>query len=216
MIQARVQPIRRDLDVAIASWLGPEARADMLVQEARIIFAETDAHNAAALGQDLPKETIVDGIRGAAIERVRPDGVIVRTYDVLPIAFMQIGQLLWAHSPVKSGTYQRSHRLLADGEEIAEVREGWTLPSLPQGVREFWFAPTVDYARPLERGWSKQAPDGVYQVVGAMAKTAFGKFAKISFGYRSIAGLQESKRERNARPGKPRDLRQPVIIIQPN
>ncbi|MCK1402027.1 hypothetical protein IVB45_17510 [Bradyrhizobium sp. 4] len=216
MIEAKVQPIRRELDVAIASWLGPEARADVLVENAREILSETDARNRDALGQDVPHRTIVDGLPTEALERVRADGVIVRTYDVIPILLMEIGRLLWIHSPVKSGDYRRSHRLLADGDEIAEVREGWSLPSLPAGTKEFMFAPIVPYARPIERGWSKKAPDGVYQVVGVMGKAVFGKFAKISFAYREITGLAESRTEQNARPGKPRDLRQPVIIIQPN
>jgi hypothetical protein len=216
MITAKVDPIRKDLGIALADWLGPAERADVLAQHARQIFAEVDARNAAALGRVVPHETIVDGIRNAAIERVRPDGVIVRTYDVLPIAFMEIGKLLWTHSPVKSGNYQKSHRLLADGNEIAEVTQGWQLPSLPAGVKEFLFAPIAAYARPIERGWSKKAPDGVYQVVAVMAKSAFGRFARISFGYREIIGLQESKTEQKARPGKPRDLRQPVIIINPS
>lgn len=216
MIEAKVQPIRRELDVAIASWLGPEARADVLVEHAREILDETDARNREALGQDVPHRTIVDGLPSEALERVRADGVIVRTYDVLPILLMEVGRLLWIHSPVKSGEYQRSHRLLADGEEIAEVTEGWSLPALPSGVRELVFAPTVPYARPIERGWSKKAPDGVYQVVAVMSKSVFGRFAKISFGYREILGIAESRTERKARPGKPRDMRQPVIIIQPN
>ncbi|MFT4117466.1 hypothetical protein [Bradyrhizobium sp.] len=216
MIEAKVQPIRRELDVAIASWLGPEARADVLVENARQILADTDARNREALGQDVPHETIVDGLRTEALERVRADGVIVRTYDVMPILLMEIGRLLWSHSPVKSGAYQQSHRLLADGDEIAEVRDGWTLSSLPSGVREYVFTPIAPYARRIERGWSKKAPDGVYQVIAVMAKSVFGKFAKISFGYREITGIAESKAEQKARPGKPRDLRQPVIIIQPN
>src|SRR5262245_50466974 len=121
MIDARIQPIGKELEVAIASWLGPDARAGALVEEAREIFTETDAVNAAALGQVVPFRTIVDGVLSAALERVKPDGVIVRSYDLLPIMFMQIGQLLWDHSPVKTGAYQRSHRLLADGEQIAQV-----------------------------------------------------------------------------------------------
>lgn len=215
MIDAKVQPIRQDLDVAIASWLGPEARADILAENARAILTDVDARNADALGQAVTHHTFVDGAATEAIERVRPDGVIVRTYDVMPILLMQIGALLWTHSPFRTGAYQHSHRLLADGDEIAEVTDGWSLPTLPD-AREFMFAPTVDYARPIERGWSKQAPDGVYQVVAAMAKSIFGKFATITFAYREITGLQESRRERQARPGKPRDLRQPVIIITPN
>jgi hypothetical protein len=72
--------------------------------------------------------------------------------------------------------------------EIAVVREGWSLPALPRGVNEFVFIPGATYARRLERGWSKQAPDGVYQVVGTMAKATFNRLAKISFGYRALVG----------------------------
>lgn len=216
MITVKLQPIRRDLDVAIQSWMGPQARADILAQHAREILQETDARNAAALGQDIPHQTIVDGAKTESLEGVHPDGVIVRTYDVMPIMLMQIGSMLWKHSPYRTGEYRRSHRLLADGSEIAEVREGWQLPSLPSSAREFIFVPIVRYARPLEKGWSKQAPDGVYHVVAVMAKQAFGRFAKISFDYREIVGTAESKVERRQRPGKPRDLRQPVIVIQPS
>lgn len=216
MITAKLDPIARDLRVALDDWLGPDARAQALADQARAVLAETDARNAAALGQDVAHETFVDGVKTEALDRVRADGVIVRVYDAMPLVLMQIGALLWQHSPVKSGRYQQSHRLLADGDEIARVREGWTLPALPRGVREFVFVPTVPYARRIERGWSKQAPDGVYQVIAAMAKQNFGRLAKISFGYRELVGVQESKVERAARPHAPRDLRQPAIIVQPS
>ncbi|UPJ55406.1 hypothetical protein [Bradyrhizobium sp. 192] len=216
MIQVKIQPIRRELDLAVASWLGPEARAGMLVKTASEILAQTDARNRNALEQDVPHRTVVDGTPSEALERVRADGVIVRTYDVMPILLMEIGRLLWIHSPVKTGAYQQSHRLLADGNEIAAVTDGWSLSSVPAGVGEFVFAPSVSYARPLEGGWSKQAPDGIYQVVAVMVKATFGHFAKIAFGYREIAGLTETKVEQQARPYSPRDLRQPVIIIQPS
>lgn len=215
MIEAKIQPIRRDLELAISSWLGPEARAGMLADAARDILRDTDAKNDSVAGQHVPYQTFVDGTKTETIERVHAEGVIVRTYDLMPLVLMEIGSLLWTHSPFLTGRYQKSHRLLADGDEIAKVTEGWSLPALPAGVREFVFIPTVEYARPIERGWSKKAPDGVYQVIAAMAKTSFGKFAKISFGYRELAGMQESRVERRARPGKPRDMRQPVIIIVP-
>lgn len=216
MIQGTIQPIRRELDLAIDSWLGPEARADVLVATARVILSAIDARNRNALERDVPHRTVVDGLPTEAIERVHADGLIVRTYDVMPILLMEVGRLLWIHSPVKTGAYQQSHRLLADGNEFAAVTDGWTLPSVPAEVREFVFAPTVPYARPLEGGWSKQAPDGIYQVVAVMMNATFGHFAKIAFGYREIAGLVESKVEQRARRYSPRDLRQPVIIIQPS
>src|SRR5205085_280196 len=127
MIEAKIQPIRRELDVAFQAWLGPEARAEILIDTARGILADTEARNASAAGQLVPHETFVDGVRTEAIEQVRADGVIVRTWDLMPLVLMEIGQLLWSHSPYKTGRYQKSHRLLADGDEIAKVTDGWTL-----------------------------------------------------------------------------------------
>ena len=54
-----------------------------------------------------------------------------------------------------------------------EVPEGWAVPSIPAGVRELVFVPTVHYARLIEpvdgRGaWSSQAPDGVYHAAAEL------------------------------------------------
>jgi hypothetical protein len=216
MITAKLDPIARDLRVALDEWTGPRARAEALAERAGAILAETDARNAAALGRLPDFDTFVDGLKTEQLDRVRADGVIVRVYDAMPLVLMQIGTLLWDHSPYRSGFYREHHYLLADGIEIAVVREGWSLPALPRGVNEFVFIPGATYARRLERGWSKQAPDGVYQVVGTMAKATFNRLAKISFGYRALVGAAESKVEQAARPRAPRDLRQPAIIVQPS
>lgn len=214
MIEAKAQSFS-EVDFAIESWTGPQAVSNLLAQAAREILGEVDARNMLALGHAITFRTLVDGAVSEAIERVRPDGVIDRVYDVMPLVLMQLGEMLWQHSPVKTGRYRASHRLLADGEEIAEVTAGWSLPHLPAGINEFVFVPTVPYARPIEGGWSKQAPDGVYQVVAAMGAQSFSGFARISFDYRELSGVDESSVEQDARPTSPRDLRQPVIIVQP-
>lgn len=221
MIDVKIQPIRRDLDVAFNAWLGPEARAQILADEARKAFAQSDTTNDAAVGQAVHFETFVDGARSDDLNGVRPEGVITRVYDVLPVLLGFIGRMLWEHSPVLRGNYQRSHRLLADGNEIAAVSESWTPPPVPAGTRELLFVPTVPYARRIEPTdgrpvFSQKAPDGVYHVVADLAKPIIGGFGKISFGYRDVLGMDESIKERRARPGVPRDMRQPALIIALN
>lgn len=199
----------------------PPAQSELLAEAARKIFATTDAVNEQAMGQIVPFTTFVDGRISEAFERVRRDGAIVRVYDLMPIALQEIGNMLWEFSPVKSGAYQQSHRLLADGSEVAEVAEGWAVPSIPPGVRELVFVPTVEYARLMEpddggSAWSSQAPDGVYHAVAQLMQDSFKRLGSLSFGYRELAGYEETTPERRARPNSPRDLRQPALIIVPS
>ena len=44
---------------------------------------------------------------------------------------------------------------------------------------------TVPYAWKIERGESKKAPSGVYEVVSVLAGQRFGNIGHVSFGYRS-------------------------------
>lgn len=220
MISGQLQPIRRDLDLAFNGWVGADARSRMLADAARVIFAQCDAVNAAAMGRPVDSSDFVDGRRSDDLNRVRPDGVIVRVYNVLPAALVEIGNLLWEHSPFLTGRYQRSHRLLADGAEIAVVSEGWAPPLIPQGTRELVFIPTVPYARLLEPvdgrpAISRKAPDGVYHVIAELMRPAMSSLAQISFGYRELVGVDESYAEQSVRRGHPRDLRQPALIIVP-
>jgi hypothetical protein len=225
MITTKVQPFDRNIDVAFGTALSPASRSAFLAQTARRVIDEVTARDEAALGAPVGRVITVDGRAGAPIEQVRPDGVIVALFDVMPVVLHWIAQQLWKHSPFKTGRYQHSHRLLVDGEEVASIEEtgvqglvhalsGQEIsPGFMTRGKEFVFMPIVPYARPIERGWSKQAPDGVYQAVAALARAQFGSLASISFGYRELAGLDESIRERRARPHSPRDMRQPVIIV---
>ncbi|MFX5952760.1 hypothetical protein ABTE58_18965, partial [Acinetobacter baumannii] len=69
------------------------------------------------------------------------------------------------------------------------VSAGWTLQGLSDDVTTFAFVAGTSYAPLIEPhggkpGESRQAPDGVYQVVAQMAQDMFGALAKISFAYR--------------------------------
>jgi hypothetical protein len=65
-------------------------------------------------------------------------------------------------------------------------------------AEEYTFINTVPYARKIERGSSRQAPDGVYQAVANLARRKFTKLAKITFSYRTVlGGTGGAKSERN-------------------
>ncbi|MBW7965315.1 hypothetical protein [Bradyrhizobium sp. BR 10261] len=198
MITAIIQ--RFDVEGELQALAGPDVRAQILADAARDILVQTDAENAAAIGTAIPHRTVVDGVPTEDLERVHAEGLIARTYDLMPAVLLQIGNWLWQHSPVRSGRYQHSHRLEADGEGIAAVTEGWSLPGLSPNLKEFTFLSTVHYA-PLiephgdEPGESRQAPDGVYQVIALLAKEMFAGIATITFEYRGI---------------------EPAIIVRPN
>lgn len=185
MIDAKVQSFSPD---ALQSWLAPAARAAILADAAKDILIKTDAENAAALGEAVAHRTLVDGSLTEAVDKVSAEGTVLRSYDLLPAVLIQIGEWLWQHSPVRTGRYRRSHQLLADGSPIAEVTDGWSLPVLSQDVREFTFVSQASYAPLIEPhdggpGESRQAPDGVYQVIAAFAQDAFGALAVIDFTY---------------------------------
>lgn len=184
MITGEVEPF----GVLPDEWLGAPARAAILVEAAGDILQQTDAENAAAFGSAPAGQTFVDGATTDDIARVKPEGEIVRLYDVMPAVLSQIGDWLWQNSPVRTGRYQRSHVLLADGIQIAEISAAdWQLPAQLPEAKTFTFVSTVFYAPLIEPhdgrgGESRQAPDGVYHVIAALALDAFGALATIAFG----------------------------------
>ncbi|ETR75066.1 hypothetical protein X566_20125 [Afipia sp. P52-10] len=177
-IRTRIEPIDRDIQFLINEELSPAGRSAALAQYAREQFQEAQAINRRALGRTPDHETFVDGARTEAVERVRPDGTVVFEFELLDDLFGYIDLLLITHSPRKSGRYQRSHVLLADGAAIDPDAD-----ELPK-ASEFVVINTQPYARKIERGQSAQAPDGVYQVVAALAARRFGNMASIKFSYR--------------------------------
>lgn len=193
-ISVRVEPIDRDVRALIDETLSPEARSRELARFAREQRDEALAINRQALGREPRTETFVDGRRSAALEAVKPEGEIVFEFDLLIGLFTWIAAELVKHSPVggpPSPAYRENHVLFADGVEIDPAK-------VPEATA-YTFVNTVPYARKIERGRSPQAPDGVYQVVAALAKRRFGALASIRFSDVSLAGGD----------------RQPAIVIKP-
>ena len=188
-VTVRIDPIDKDISALVADMtaMGRGAFAAF----ARESIEEAKKQNQSVLGVVPPYDIFVDGSKGAALESVRPGGVIVAEFKLLDDVIRFIGAELLRASPSITGHYKRSHIVFADGGQID--------PAVPQTTlaREYVFVNSVPYARKIERGMSPQAPHGVYEVTAAAARRKFGRIAKIEFGFRTLTGGQ----------------RQPAIIV---
>lgn len=203
-LAAKVEPIDKDVDLAIDQTLSPEAQAKILAEEARGLINEAADINRRALGRIILPRIYVDGQQTAQLERVRPNGVIIAEFDLIVEALQWISRELTLVSPVLSGRYAKSHALFADGQEV-EVDA-----HVPPDASEYVFMNTQPYARKIERGLSSKAPDGVYQVVAALASRRFGNLARITYGFRTAIG----GRFILGRAGNRASDRNPAIVIR--
>ena len=221
-VSIKVDPFDRDIDVLISNLLSPKAQSTELARFARRELESGQERNRAALGYLPTHETTVDQKRGAPLESVRPDGTIIFEFALIETLLDFVGEMLIRHSPVKTGQFQGSFALFADG---VAVEPG----SIPQGAAEYAFINTQPYARKIERGLSPQAPEGVMHVVSVLANRRYGNIATARFGYRSLpsgaigawAGARSAQAlAKRIRGGSERLhpewlTRQPAIIILP-
>jgi hypothetical protein len=227
-LKTRIEPIERDIAVLFPEDFSPAARSQAIASFAREAFTEAAAQNRSVLGRDAPYEQFVDARRGASLESVKPDGKIVFEWELLEEVFAWVDEQLVKHSPVGTrpdkrpghpGLYKASHIFVVDGQ-IADPATAVAFQD------EAFFANTVPYSRKIEGSLSRaplsrQAPDGVYQVVAKLASQRFSNLARIKFGYRSlmVGGIHEwaattrmqTKRRSAAREDWLR--RQPAVIV---
>ncbi|MCX5518452.1 hypothetical protein OSH10_08390 [Kaistia defluvii] len=219
VISSRIDSIERDIAVMLDETLSPEARSIELAAFARQQLAEAQRINQQALGVVPPHDTFVDGKAGAAIETVRPDGVVVFEFEMLQDIFAQIGSMLRQASPVRTGRYARSFLFLADG---AVVDPGAAVPP----ASEYVFVNSVPYARKIEQGLSPLAPDGVFHAVAAIASRRFSNLASIRFTTvvlqagmidewaKTATALRLARRNKRRKSPAEWLRRQPAIVIR--
>ena len=214
----RIVPLDRAALFAPGASLSPEAAVAAVARFARDEVAAAAAINAAALGHPVPHADAVGGVPGAPYEAVRPGQSIVATFDlggdVLDYVFAQLVK----HAPVRSGAYAASIAIFADGQQVAA-------PADARQADEILFTSLVPYARKIERGASKQAPDGVFQAVAALAAARYGNTARVRFTFREPMGganaLEDWASEHAARvEGRSKqrrqylkNVRQPAVVV---
>lgn len=203
-VTAKIQPIARDVQLWLDDLKDPRQQSLRFAEFARGEIEAAKATNRAALGYTPAVDIYVDGTKGAALESVRPSGVIVADFALVDEALAYIDDQLKIHSPVLTGKYRASHLLFADGAQVSDPEI-----SVP-AASEYVFVNAVPYARKIERGSSSQAPDGVYQVVAVLAQRKFRNIAKISFSYRTFVGAKIV----GGKAGNKSSDRNPAIIVR--
>ena len=130
---------------------------------------------------------IVDGILGAPLEAVKPDGVIVFEWQYLREIVSELYDLLVQRSPRDDGTYIESIQLLLDG------REG-TLEEIDAETRVIHIVPTAPYSRRLEVGRRKddrpfviQVQPHIVQEIAMAGRRLFGQVADVSLSYITLS-----------------------------
>jgi hypothetical protein len=201
---ARIGVFSREVEMLVSRHLSPEARQRKAAQAARQILSEAQQTNKRALGVVPPVKQFVDGSAGAPLESVNPDhGRIVFQFEIAGDMLRWIGEQLVLNSPVLTSRYRDSHVLLADG---VEVEADGKIPE----AQVYTFVNIQPYARKIERGESDQAPDGVFEVVAALAQRRFGNVARIRFAYRALEIPVERTRAAKAAE---RNSRNPAIVV---
>jgi len=201
-VTVKIDPIDRDIAIWFKEDLSPQARSRMFAEFAQEQIDDAKAMNRAALGGEAPYTVYVDGRRDAELRSVKPDGIIVAEFHLVTDALGWIQTQLRLHSPVLTGAYAMNHQLFADDVEVSN-------PNDPPIAREYVFLNTMLYARKIERGLSRQAPDGVYQVVAELAKARFSNVAKIRFSYRTAIGGNII----GGKAGDRSELRNPAVVV---
>lgn len=221
-VKTKIDPIDRDVKLIVDELLSPAGRSKQFAAAAQEFLDEADQTNRQVLGRIPKHHTWVDGREGVPLASVKPDGVIVREYELIFDVLVFISDILRTMSPVGRGPDKRpghpgffkaSHLLFADGREVA-VSE--TVPD----ATEYVFLSSALYARRIEKRST------VYEMAAAKAAARFGNIAKVRFGYRSpilsyVAGGR-NRAERAAQRNQPakqsakhleRATRVPAIIV---
>jgi hypothetical protein len=221
-VRVKVTPFNLNFKYVAPKIFTKEAQTQLFAEFAQERIDDAKAQNARVLGSVPPYTVSVDGRLGAPLLSAKPNGIGVYVeFELVFEAVVFVGEMLERFSPVKSGRYQKSHVLIADG---VVVEDG----APPPVARVYKYFNIQPYARRIERGWSSQAPDGVYQTVATLpeVKQKFGNVAKITFGYEtplfgaidawasSPAGVAWGKKKRKGAKGQAEWLRrQPAVII---
>lgn len=194
-ITTRIEPIAKDIELMLADIKGAGA-GQALAQFAREEIEAAKETNRSVLGRVPPFKIVVDGNKGASLDSVKGDGVIFVEFELIGDLLTFISDMLHQFSPTKTGTYKRSHIILADGQQVEA-----TAGQVPI-AQEYVFINSVPYARKIERGSSSQAPNGVYEAVSLLARRRFGNIASVVYAFRSIT------------TGRGRSDRNPAVVVR--
>lgn len=187
---------------------------------AAMVRTATDAKARVLNGTPKPSgyRQIVDQVEGAPLQAVRPDGVIIFSWQYLGQVVQDIYEALVARSPIVSGRYVSGIEVIADGEMSAPDADFST-------AKQIIIVATVAYSRKLEvhlrkdsRPFVVQVPPHIVQDTADAAVRMYGDLAAIEFNYVEISNpymlrTNISHRRRHGRTVT--NMEYPAIIIEP-
>lgn len=170
--------------------------------------------------EDHPSSIVqyVDGVEGADLSDAKVPGVIRFEFGYTAEIIGGILEMLVGKSPyaakrpnAKPPTHYRDeHAILVDGQEVTDPPMELTPDQIVTLVN------LQPYSRKIERGFSVQAPNGVYEVVARAARQRWGNVADIEFGYDIFPGLGPNQTEavRSNKAKSRKDDRFPTITVR--
>jgi hypothetical protein len=173
-----------------------------------------------------PYRQVVDGVLGAPLTAVKPNGYILFSWMYLGEVVREIVRALAARAPVETGAYLQSIIVFVDGVPAAlGASDEVHLKEIVLGTKRIVIVPTVPYARRLEVGTRHDGSAFVIQVAphiveqtAIISRRRYGNFADISFNYVDISNPYVLKRPYNRKHRHDRTntmVRYPAIIIEP-
>lgn len=161
---------------------------------------------------------VVDGVKGAALTAVRPNGMILFAWQYLRLVAEDTRDALVNRAPRDSGAYIAGIILLVDGTEAGP-------DAITIDTKEVRIVASVPYARRLEVGKRKSGAPFVLQVAphiveetAIVARQLWGDLAAFSFTYVDLTGAHRLRNSANhrRRRGRPlTDVQYPAILITP-
>jgi hypothetical protein len=181
-LDASISGNSSDIDRMLEQSLSHEARRAYILRGVIEQRARIEAERQGA------KVTLtVDGIKNTTESMIKDTSVVVWRFQWIGDLIRWIDQQLIIHSPVEKdatkavpGQYERSFIAYADGSEF-DLND-----KIPEQAEEYIIMNTQPYAGKIERGRSPQDPDGVFQVVAALAANLVDPlWATVHFEYRT-------------------------------
>lgn len=227
---ARLQSYDRDIELILEGLSTTERRA-LIKEAADETFGAARRQNEQALGYRPPEKLTTDNVRNKQPEDMKLGGYSSLEFEVGSDILVFAAELAKRISPrsgsnrkAKNRTYAENHLVIVDGEVIPPP---YDRPDFETAI----IANLLPYTRKIERGLSKQRPNGVYEALlypevnrryGGLYDVEFiyiggliAKFGKKSYLQTAIAGNDgRLKRRRRVRKIVDRD-RVPALIIRP-
>lgn len=165
-------------------------RREILRRAADEAFSRSRDDNFRILGVRLPESLATDGVIGRQPEEMKVGGKSVLTFGrpaaaIIPFTLelaARVSPRGRSNSKPDDLRYFKSHAVFVDGKRLEPPY------LMPLDWRQMIFASLSPYTRKIERGLSKQRPNGVYEILLLPEIEAeFGDQYDISFNY--VGGL---------------------------